>query len=738
MATENLFSTKREGTLTGSQMLENVINQKAAQRKNMIALTEARKLSQNAPDFVATMESANLEADNKLKTNAMLENAQYHQGARNIARQQLQMKQRLTMEGMELVKNKVLGEIIYESYWLDEPVKESTVEQIGESIGKVLSYVEENFNSSKVPESKQSRLMQSVNEAISGVVKEAVERLVTEAKEANDAFTEFGLTEEEENKLDDKLCDLGKDEIVDIIKNKVAQVVQDEKEKGEEKSKMFDEIEQTLQQNDESPDDTDDEPMTDTEEATLNGIYSGEITLEGANWTTLKIYFSDLRKRASKYCKEANKLYKQGRYDDAEKKYAECKDIFEDIKKRLVDVEDSMASVAISYFTAYFTSFVAFVDVINTRGGASTVDISNAHKDAGGTWNTTRQYVIANVNRMITWCDNQINLCKKNSKEEKTGKGREYKYSLESVLKATPNKGYTSSENYILNIMESGAAINLFEDPSWSEFKSYVSMISKKIRDTLIIKKYNEAVVLIDELEKRLSNVPENIPADVRSFVLTMTNIIYGAIPNNDVIISRLDKYMGSPGMSQSHEVDMMTISWIDILVNIKTNLASIRDYCVEKVSSNVIDDEGVGNACISGRDALASLIATKQSRTMTQNIGGSLFEALMLSNLSATTKIVQESNSPVSNDDVEDAALIESLLQYTVLETLDTLGIYKFRLADVNSMKRACISSISEGTTPVYGDSDKDTVSMGNDNSGKKVVRINTRKMKRKEMSNS
>ena len=319
MATENLFSTKREGTLTGSQMLENVINQKATQRKNMIALTEARKLSQNTPDFVATMESANLEADNKLKTNAMLENAQYHQGARNIARQQLQMKQRLTMEGMELVKNKVLGEIIYESYWLDEPIKESTVEEIGESIGKVLSYVEENFNSSKVPESKQSRLMQSVNEAISGVVKEAVERLVTEAKEANDAFTEFGLTEEEENKLDDKLCDLGKDEIIDIVKTKVAQVVQDERKRGKEKAKMFDEIEQTLQQNDESPDDTDDEPMTDAEEATLNGIYSGEITLEGANWTTLKIYFSDLRKRASKYCKEANKLYKQGRYDDAER-----------------------------------------------------------------------------------------------------------------------------------------------------------------------------------------------------------------------------------------------------------------------------------------------------------------------------------------------------------------------------------------------------------------------------------
>lgn len=739
MARENLFSTSRESTLSGSQMLENVINKKIAQRKNMMALTESRKVSQSTPDFTATMEAANLETENKLKTNTMLETAQYHQGAKNIARQQLQMRPRLLMEGMEFVQNKVLGEIIYESYWLDEPVKEATVDQITDSIEKVLGYVEENFNSSKVPESKQSKLMKNINEVIEQTVREAVERLMTESKESNAAFTEFDLTDEEEDKLDEKLCDLGKDEIVDLIKTKVAQVIQDEKEKGTEKAEMFDEIEKSTQ-NDE--DESDDDTLGSTEEATLAGIYSGEIALEGANWSTLKIYFSDLRKRASRYCKEANKLYKQGKYDEAEKKYGECKDIFHDIKKRLVDIEDSMGSVVISYFISYFTTFVSFVDSINTRGGASTADIGDAHKDAGGTWNVTRQYVIANVNRMIRWCDNQIKLCKKNSKEERTGKSTNYKYSLESALKSIPtNERYNTSEKYILNIMESGAPFNMFEDPSWSEFKHYVSMMCKKIHGALLIKKYDEAVVLINELEGRLSSIPETIPTDVKEFVFAMTNMIYGAVPVDEVIISRLGTPMGSPDMvSSSSAINMTTISWIDILVNIKTNLSSIKDYCNEKLTPEVIDDENVNNSdCpVSGKNSLASMIATKQTQMMNQNIGGSIFEALMLSNISGTTKSVEESSNPVSDDDVDDAALIESLLQYTILETLDTLGIYKFRLADVNSIKRACITSISEGTSPVYGDGDKETVGLGNDKTGKKIVRINTQKMKRKTMGST
>lgn len=757
MATENLFSTQRKPALTGSQMLENAISKKATQRKNMMALTEARKLSTSTPDFTATMEAANLEADNKLKTNAMLENAQYQQGTKNIARQQLQMRPRLLAEGMDYVRNKVLGEIIYESYWLDEPVKEATVDQISDSIGKVLSYVEENFDSSKVPESKQTKLMRNVNEAIESIVKEAVDRLITEAKEANDAFTEFDLTDEEESKLDDKLCDLGKDEIVEVIKNKVAQVVQDEKEKGTEKAKMFDEIEQATQQTDESEDNSDDDTLDSTEEATLAGIRSGEITLEGATWDTLKVIFSDDKKKAKAAYSRAGRLAKKGNYKEAAKEYAIAKKAFEEMKSEIKRTDESVMSTVCSFMLAGGWLEHAFIASIGGPSSGASItkavcasistvlglgipatiimqlaaNEENTKKDKSSySTNDYKVHTIAALDLNIRACNEMIKECNSKANGKQT--------TLKEALSIGSNEKFTPSERYILNIMESGAPFNAFEDPSWSEFKNYVSMMSKKTRDALLMRKFDEAIVLINELEGRLSNVPENIPADVKEFVLSMTAIIFGAVPADEVIISRMGSSMSSPDIkSSSPTIDMTVVSWIDILVNIKTNLSSIKDYCIEKTTPEVIDDGSVnGTDCpVSGRDSLAAMIATKQNQMMAQNMGGSIFEALMLSNISGTSKVVEESNNPVSDDDVEDAALIESLLQYTILETLDTLGIYKFRLADVNSIKRSCIASISEGTSPVYGDSDKDTVGIGSDNSGKKVVRINTQKMKRKTM---
>ena len=83
------------------------------------------------------------------------------------------------------------------------------------------------------------------------------------------------------------------------------------------------------------------------------------------------------------------------------------------------------------------------------------------------------------------------------------------------------------------------------------------------------------------------------------------------------------------------------------------------------------------------------------------------------------------ESSLNIGDEEVENAAMIESLLNYTILETLDTIGIYKFRTNDINSLRRAFVQSVSEGTSPFQKKTDK---------KGLKTVRINTRKMKQKK----
>lgn len=585
MSKENLFSTKREEKLSGSQMLENAIKRRENQRRNMMALTEARKMSESIQDFTPMFESTNLEVGENIKKNSALESLYYNQGSKNVAKLQLQMRSRLMTEGMEYVKNKVLEEIIYESYWLDDPVKESTVEQIEESIAKTLDYVSENLSSAK--SNSQTKFMSNVNKVIESIVKEAVDRLVTEAESSNDAFTEFELNDIEEDKLEDKLCDLGKDEIVEVVKSKVAQVIQDEKEKGKEKAELFDEID---------------------------------------------------KETADKPEEEEN----------------------------------------------------------STENTEETPSEEEPEEDTS-----------------------------KDDSEEDSG-------SVKEALMFKDNMNYTTSEKRIMMLLENDISTDIFVDPSWGEFKTYISMISKKIQGMIVTGNFCEAISLIDDLDSRLNDVPENVPTDVKEFVLTMVSTIYGAVPSDEIIISRLGG-LGSPELSNN--VDIITTSWLDILVNVKTNLSTIKDYCNDKCCKTPVVVNNV-NTSNDSTTTLESMIIMKKNQMLNRNIGNTLFESLMIGNINETNNIVSESSMyDVSDDDIDGAALIESLLQYTVFETLDTLGLYKFRLNDINTIKRDFVRSVTEGkNTPIYGNTDKDTIGVGKDKKGRKAVRINTRKMKQKK----
>lgn len=551
----------------------------------MMALAEAHKLGNTTPDFTATMESAEKETEQKLQQEHALEQMAYRNGTRNIALTRLGLRHRMVTEGIEYLKGKVFGEIVYEAYWLDEPVKESATEQIAETIEEALSYIEENFAASKVAANKQSVLLKNISIVIEETANKAADRICKECESSDSIYPEFELTDAEEDEMDEKLVDLGKDELVDLIKSKVAQVVQDEKEKGQERADMFREIDQMS---------ADMEEPEAAEEPT-EGEGMEESTLVGTSEEPPK-----------------------------------------------------------------------------------------------------------------------------------------YSHILEHV-------SYTANERYIANLLENGIEVRIFDDPSWGEFKAYISMMCKSIQNALLrginranpnsnADKYGHAKYLIEKLEAKLANVPETVPGDVKEFIMAMVGMIYTAVPSDSVIISRLGNPIGAPDLkSSSPVVNMATISWTDLFVNIKTNLSSVKSYCNDQISDGVItQNELNGSDCpVSGRNSLAQLTATAQTRILTRNIGGSLFESMMLGAISTSATTAMESSLTISDEDVENAAMIESLLNYTILEALDTIGIYKFRMSDVNSLRRSFVQSVSEGVSPFQKKKDK---------KGLKTVRINTRKMKQKK----
>ena len=292
-----------------------------------------------------------------------------------------------------------------------------------------------------------------------------------------------------------------------------------------------------------------------------------------------------------------------------------------------------------------------------------------------------------------------------------------------------------------------GIDFDCFNDPSWGEFKSCVSLLVKKAKNLIdrasmskSCELYGCASCVIDELIKKFESVPEDIPGDVKHFVMGIIGMLYGCVPSDEVIISRFGKSMGSPNLMSSNPViDFATVSWIDLLVNLKTNLTSIKNYCDTKTCSDIIDNDTLNNSeCpVSGKNSLASMIAIKQNRILNQNIGGSLFEAMMIGFINECSNIAMESSMNVDDATVENAALIETLMHYTVFETLDTLGIYKFRLGDINNIKKGFVRSVNESATPINkaddlsGNTPKQTLGLGKDKSGKKKIRIKTGKMR-------
>lgn len=745
MAKESMFSTPREKTLTGEEMLENAIKRKQIQRQNMQALTEARKMVENTEDFTHILESDQLEEEEKVRREVATENAYYQRGAKLIARDKIGMKSRLVAEGMEQVWDDIIGNIIYESYWLDDPIKEATVNQITESIVDVLEYIEENCSESKVPANKYSRFINNLESAVETIVKEAAERITNEASEKNISFSDFELNEEEEEKLDDELIDLGKDEIVELIKDKVAQVVQDERERGKEKAEAFSEIEEKssddeededVDDTDEDDEDGDDSEESETKESTLYSLEEGFVNktknfiTDDTNKKLKETFFEKKGREASDTYKKAGKLYRAKKYREAKKEYMKARKLFIEVKKDISKIDDTTEANIKSLFKLATVYSVGW-----KNAGANAHNYTRSYIRGEMTGNGLRKIINVNLDTAIQYCDDLIVACDNNIKAGT-------KVTLKEALNFDPTDSrYTASEKYMANLLETGAPLDLTIDPNWNEFKACISLLCKKVKNILMMggsDPYCAAMPVIDELISRLSIIPEDAPTDIKEFVMAMVSIIYGAVPSDEVIINRMNSGFGSPDIASSYPaLNLASISWMDILVNVKTNLNSIKNYCNNKCSE--ISATPIAPIQIAPSSTFESLLIQKKSRALMNGIGGTLFEAMMIGNIATNESVAMESSIDVDDEDVEEAALVETVLQYTVFEALSTLGLYKFKSNDIRNVKKDCMNSVTEGIGPFNKDkkdkknksnkkSQPDVMKAGKDKKGKKKIRIKTK----------
>lgn len=125
---------------------------------------------------------------------------------------------------------------------------------------------------------------------------------------------------------------------------------------------------------------------------------------------------------------------------------------------------------------------------------------------------------------------------------------------------------------------------------------------------------------------------------------------------------------------------------------------------------------------------ALEQRVAEKNLRTLNNSIGSSVFESIMMASRVDVSNDAVTENVQLEPRMLGDATLMEAITRYTVLETLNTLGIINMSADVAVSLRKAYVAEVANQNNTV-GDSKIMSVDMAG---GTKSTRINTQKFKR------
>lgn len=250
--------------ISSDQKFQELVERTKRQEANLRALRESAALQKKSVEHKAVMESEYTAADQEVEKDLALEGLMEPARKERIRKAAMEAMTRIKPDGMRVLTNKVLFEMVYESLWVDDAVKSREVRPMYECYLDTVGFLQKSYPKAfQVPKNK---LIVAIESAIKDTVDTVYDRINAVFEEAmrNDDCNEelldklrFNMTTDEETKLDEKLADMGKDQIVSLVKKKVLSVVQDEKKRGEKRAELFDELDEAAK--DEESEDTDDD-----------------------------------------------------------------------------------------------------------------------------------------------------------------------------------------------------------------------------------------------------------------------------------------------------------------------------------------------------------------------------------------------------------------------------------------------------------------------------------------------
>ena len=228
------------------------------------------------------LDKQDAEDEKKAATESALSNIRTRRSEqiKNLAK--IKIQKELLESSVNETYNQVLFEIVYESFWQDDEVKEnSDILAMYETFNDVKNMVNEMY------ELQDTQMLQNIRNVVTEVCKKATDRIINELDESDDLPLDskeinFSLNDSEDAELEDNLSELGKDEIADLVKSKVLTVIQDEQRAAQQKAEIFQEMDEKMAELKSEKDDTatpegegdtgEETTPTDTEGATKESV----------------------------------------------------------------------------------------------------------------------------------------------------------------------------------------------------------------------------------------------------------------------------------------------------------------------------------------------------------------------------------------------------------------------------------------------------------------------------------
>ena len=253
------FQTERPKST--AQMIAELKESKLERTSNRKALLENFNAKKLSDERQSVLEATQAEVEEKALKNEHIESIRDRRREERAVKESSLNRLTLLESAKKITMNKVLFEMVYDAYWLDDAVKRESIQETYNEYKNVLGLVESVCGDSKTKDEDKTEFIKNVETGVEEACKKAVDRIVKEQKDSGEPDKEFEFTSEEESELDEKLSELGRDELVELIKKKVLTVVQDERKSGKEKAELLKELD------DNGDEEEDDEEIEDEEDS---------------------------------------------------------------------------------------------------------------------------------------------------------------------------------------------------------------------------------------------------------------------------------------------------------------------------------------------------------------------------------------------------------------------------------------------------------------------------------------